>query len=224
MNQYITYDTGPGIEAFSTFRDAILPYPVVQAHQTHGVEVAVIDRFMTREELEGKDALITDVKGLAIGVRTADCIPVLMYDPEHGVVAAVHSGWRGTMARIASHALEVLHERFNTSPCSLKVIIGPGIRMDSFQVGEDVAVAFREAGFPMDRIWEFRGPRKGEGSMDGGHHINLPEAVRIALLESGVPENSIFDCGVDTYTSPQFYSARREGVGCGRIINSIRLI
>lgn len=93
----LQYDIAPGkVEAFTTYRDSELPYFVVTAHQVHGTEIAVVtDPATGRDELEGYDALITNVKGCAIGVRTADCIPVLLYDHEHGVAAAVHSGWRG---------------------------------------------------------------------------------------------------------------------------------
>ena len=216
---------GAGVSAFSTCRDAVLPYPVVQAHQTHGTRVEVITRpGVTREELEGVDALVTAVPGVAIGARTADCIPVLLHDPVHNVASAIHSGWRGTVAGISACAIDVMRNRFGTDPGDLVAVIGPGIRMDSFQVGEELVAAFREAGFPMDRIWEDRGPRQGTGSMAGGHHLNLPEAVRWTLVCCGIPESNISDCGIDTYLSEDFFSARRDGTACGRIINSIMLL
>lgn len=225
MDALLKYDLGNGVEAFSTERDAALPYPVVQPHQTHGVEVAIVtDPLTAREQLEGIDALVTDVKGCAIGVRTADCIPVLMYDNSKGVVAAVHSGWRGTVSRIVSNAITVMSNEFGTDPADIHAAIGPGIGPDSFQVGEDVAMAFKDAGFDMERIWRFMGPRAEDGSMKGGHHIDLYEAVRITLIDSGVPERNIQVAGIDTFVNSSFYSARREGVTCGRIINSIMLI
>jgi len=89
-NSLLTYDLGPGVEAFSTERDAALPYPVIQGHQVHGSRVAVVDRpGMTREELKGYDAFMTNLPGVAIGVRTADCVPVLLHDPVRRAVAAV---------------------------------------------------------------------------------------------------------------------------------------
>ena len=90
------YDLGNGVEAFSTERYAQLPYYVVQPHQVHGCVIReVTDPLTTREQLEGVDALVTATPGAAISVRTADCIPVLLYDPVHRAVAAVHAGWRG---------------------------------------------------------------------------------------------------------------------------------
>ena len=81
---------------------------------------------------------------------------------------------------------------------------------------------FKDAGFPMDRIWEFMGPR-GKKPMSGGHHIDLPEACRWTLLEAGLEKENILVCGIDTYLDSSFFSARREGIECGRNINAIRM-
>ena len=98
----------------------------------------------------------------------------------------------------------------------------PSIGPDSFQVGEEVAEKFKEAGFPMYGIWSFRGP--GDGTpMSGGHHINLFKANRWLLEEAGVPAGNIQEYGIDTYTTEAYFSARREGLECGRIINAIML-
>ena len=101
------YDLGPDVEAFTSRRDSVLPYPVIQGHQVHGSRVAIIDRpWMTREELEGYDAFITNLSGVAIGVRTADCVPILLYDPVRRVIAAVHSGWKGTVLKISQGVID----------------------------------------------------------------------------------------------------------------------
>ena len=213
----------PGVEAFYTEREAVLPYPVIQVHQVHGSRVAVVDRpGMTREELEGYDAFVTNLPGVAIGVRTADCVPVLLYDPVERVVAAVHAGWKGTVLHVSKGALEAMGQEFCSRPENLLAVIGPSIGPDSFQVGEEVAEKFKEAGFPMDEIWSFRGP--GDGSpMSGGHHIDLWKANRWLLEQLGIPPESIEVLGIDTYTTESLFSARREGVACGRIINAIML-
>jgi len=224
MTHLLTYDLGPGVEAFSTERDATLPYPVIQGHQVHGSRVAVVDRpGMTREELEGYDAFVTALPGVAIGVRTADCVPVLLYDPVKKAVAAVHAGWRGTVLNIVLAAIEALRQEYGSSPSDLKAVIGPSIGPDSFQVGEEVAERFKEAGFPMDEIWSFR--VDGDGSpMSGGHHIDLWKANKWLLEQAGVPSRNIQIAGIDTYTTGAFFSARREGIQCGRIINAVKLI
>lgn len=223
FSDLLYYHLGSGVEAFSTRRDSILPYPVIQGHQVHGSEVAIIDRSdLTREGLEGYDAFITELPGVAIGVRTADCVPILISDPRNRVIAAIHSGWKGTVQKIALKTIGVMETRFKTRPEDLVAVIGPSIGPASFQVGEEVAAKFKEAGFPMDAIWSFQG--QGDGRpMSGGHHIDLWEANKWILLESGVKEGNIWISGIDTFLDPSFFSARRESVECGRNINAIRL-
>ena len=217
------YPLAPGIEAFTTRRDAVLPYPVIQGHQVHGTEVAIISRpGITREELEGYDAFITDLPGVAIGVRTADCVPILLYDPRNRVIAAIHSGWKGTVQKVAAKTIGILETRFKTAPEDLLAVIGPSIGPESFQVGEEVVTYFKDAGFPLSRIWSFHGT--GDGSpMSGGHHIDLWQANRWILHECGLRDENIRNPEIDTYTDPSFYSARREGIACGRNINAIKI-
>ena len=220
----LTYNLAPGVEAFTTRRDSVLPYPVIQGHQVHGTRVAIIDRpWMTREELEGYDAFITNLPGVAIGVRTADCVPILLYDPVRRVIAAVHSGWKGTVLKISQGVIDMMEEVFGTAPEDLRAVIGPCIGPDSFQVGEEVAEKFKDAGFPMSLIWSFRGP--GDGSpMSGGHHIDLFQANEWLLQERGIRPGNIRVDAIDTYRDSTFFSARREGVQCGRNINAIKLL
>ncbi len=223
----LRYDMGAGVEAFSTERDAELPYYVVQPHQVHGCVIReVTDPMTTRAELEGVDALVTNVPGVAISVRTADCIPVLLYDPVHKAVAAVHDGWRGTVQHLSQKVIAEMYFRYSSEPAVLKAVIGPGIGPDSFQVGQEVADAFREAGFPMEQILQDCGPKRptDQNPMNGGLHIDLWEANRWLLEQAGVKPSNILVAGICTYkNNDRFYSARREGLKCGRIINVIKL-
>ena len=220
----LIYSLGPGVEAFTTRRDSILPYPVIQGHQVHGSRIAIIDRpDLTREDLEGYDAFVTNLPGVAIGVRTADCVPILLYDPVHRVIAAVHSGWKGTVLKISRSTIQLMEERFGSLPADLRAVIGPAIGPDSFQVGEEVVEKFCDAGFPMSTIWSFQGT--GDGSpMSGGDHIDLFQANRWILEACGIRPENIRVHALDTYQDPSFFSARREGVQCGRNINAIRMI
>ena len=212
----------PGVEAFYTEREATLPYPVIQGHQVHGDRIAVIDRpDLTREDLEGYDAFICKLPGVAIGVRTADCVPILLYDPVQRVVAAVHSGWKGTVLKISRKTISLMERDFGCHPADMRAVVGPAIGPDSFQVGPEVVEKFRDAGFPISQIWSFRG--EGDGNpMSGGHHIDLFTANKWILEESGVKDIQVFD--IDTFTDTSFFSARREGTACGRNINAICLI
>ena len=116
-----------------------------------------------------------------------------------------------------------MKQEFGCAPADMKAVIGPSIGPDSFQVGEEVATHFKEAGFPMERIWSFQGP-KGPKPMSGGHHIDLWKANAWLLEQAGIPPESLHVCGIDSYTTEAYFSARREGVQCGRIINAIKLI
>ena len=220
--ELLRYSLGDGAEAFTSRRDSVLPYPVIQGHQVHGDRIAVIDRpDLTRADLEGYDAFICKLPGVAIGVRTADCVPILLYDPVQRVVAAVHSGWKGTVLKIAQKTIGLMKSDFGCLPKELRAVIGPAIGPDSFQVGQEVVEKFEEAGFPMSQVWSDRGP--GDGSpMSGGHHIDLFKANKWILEESGVMDIQVFD--IDTFTDTSFFSARREGTACGRNINAIKLV
>jgi copper oxidase (laccase) domain-containing protein len=141
----------------------------------------------------------------------------------HRVIAAVHSGWRGTVSKISQKTVRLMGEVFGTCPADLCGVIGPCIGPDSFQVGEEVVERFRDAGFPMSGIWTDQGPGNGF-PMSGGHHIDLFKANRWILEGCGLKPGNIQIYDIDTFTDLSFYSARREGVGCGRNINSIKLI
>jgi len=228
MDNLLRYTISPEVEAFSTERDAVLPYYVVQPHQVHGSRIhEVTDPLTPRSGLEGIDALVTDVPGVAISVRTADCIPVLLYDPVHKAVAAVHDGWRGTVQRLSQKVIDRMRELYGTHASDLLSVIGPGIGPDSFQVGQEVADAFAQAGFPMEEILRDCGPKvpTADNPMAGGLHIDLWHANRWLLEEAGVLSANIQVAGICTYKRyDRFFSARREGTKCGRIINCIKIL
>lgn len=155
---------------------------------------------------EATDAVITDQPGLCVCVKTADCIPVLLYDTRQRIVAAVHAGWRGTVARIVQKTIEKMHP---LSPTDLHAIIGPGISLEWFEVGNEVYEAFKAADFPMERI-----ARKSDR-----WHLDLWEANKWLLEEVGVSD--IYIEGTCTRASENFYSARRETINTGRNYNGI---
>lgn len=227
MNDLLNYDISPDVRAFTSTRGSELPYNVICGHQVHGDRIAVIDRpDLTRADLEGYDAFITDLKGCAIGVRTADCIPVLLYDPVNGAAAAIHSGWKGTVLKISGKTIARMAEAFGTKAENLLAVIGPGIQKHNFQVGEEVVEKFREAGFPVEgdaAVASWDGP-KIEGTMRGGWHIDLIEAVRRTLTDAGVQAGNISASDICTYDDGRLFSARREGTECGRNINSIMIL
>lgn len=192
---------------------------IIMPHQTHCTEVMQIAKDfiplpgnVKKMILEGVDALITDVKGLCIGVSTADCIPILIYDEAHHAAAAVHAGWRGTVKRIAMKAVSAMRVTYGSRPEDLTAVIGPGISLEAFEVGDEVYEEFASAGFCMADI-----SRRYDK-----WHIDLPECNRSQLSAAGVSD--IRMTGICTYNnSADFFSARRLGVASGRIFTGIIL-
>ena len=225
MTNILSFLIAPGkVEAFTTMVGQEPPYHVITPHQVHGIKVAVVrDPNVTRDELEGYDALITNIKGCAIGVRTADCIPVLLYDPINEAIAAIHSGWRGTLNRISQKTIMKMIENFGTNPGDILAAIGPGICRNCFQVGEEVVNGFKGNGIDLAPIYSWEGPKLNDGSMRGGHHLDLPEENRLLLIDSGVKPENIQVSTKCTYEDRRFYSARRDGAECGRNINVIKM-
>ena len=221
---HIQYGIHPDVCAGTIGRDIELPCRILQMKQVHDVRVAVVGSpDVAPDELNGFDALVTDLAGLVIGVRTADCIPILLYDPVRKASAAVHSGWRGTVAKILQNVIDKMSSTYGSQPSDLLAVIGPGICTDCFQVGEEVALKFKEAGFNLDSVWSFRGPKTG-GGMSGGHHIDLKEACRQTLIESGLRSENIQTSNLCTYEDNDLlYSARKEGIECGRNITYIMI-
>ena len=197
---------------------------IIMPHQVHGVEVRnIAGEFLTMPEnirkmvLEGVDAVMTDQKGVCIGVSTADCIPVLLYDEEHHAVAAIHAGWRGTVKQIVAKTVEYMIARHGCDPSLMLAGIAPSICKESFEVGDEVAEAFRATGVDMNCIME-RNARTGKA------HIDLWEANRMQLLQSGLQPEQIEVSGICTYQHPDdFFSARRLGIKSGRILSGIMI-
>ena len=200
------------------------PRELIIPHQTHGTKSLVVDEtFLTLSEedrctrLEGIDALITREEGCCICVSTADCVPVLLYDRQHQVVAAVHAGWKGTVKHIVSNVMDHLNKMFGTQGEDVIACIGPSISLESFEVGDEVYDAFEESGFDMSLI----SMKKKE---TGKYHIDLWEANRIELLNLGVPAEQIEVAGICTYIHhDEFFSARRLGIDSGRTLSGIMI-
>ena len=194
---------------------------LLMPHQVHLTQIATIDDdFLSldnnerHQRLEGIDAIMTDRAGVCIGVSTADCIPVLLYDSQHRAVCAVHAGWRGTQQRIVEKAVQAMTETYGSNADDLQAQIGPGISLDSFEVGDEVYEAFADAGFDMTAISEHCEK----------WHIDLPACNRLQLMAMGVKAERIGVSDICTYKAHDtFFSARRLGINSGRIFTAIIL-
>ena len=196
-------------------------HSLLMPHQVHLAEIAVVDRDMLTlpteeilQKLDGIDALMTNEAGVCIGVSTADCIPVLLYDPIRRASCAIHAGWRGTVQRIVEKAVARMTEVFGSDPKNLIAQIGPGIHLESFEVGDEVYQTFEKEGFPMELI-----SKKYEK-----WHIDLPECNRLQLVAAGIPETHIAVSPICTFQqSDTFFSARKLSINSGRIFTGILL-
>jgi hypothetical protein len=143
------------------------------------------------------DALLEDTPGAVIAVKTADCVPILLVDERRRAVAAVHAGWRGTVARIAAHAVDAMRRRFDTDPRDLHAAIGPGIGACCYEVGPEVAAQF---------------------GTEGRARVDLAGANRGQLIESGVTSERIYASNLCTMCRPEeFHSFRRDREFAGRL-------
>ena len=194
---------------------------IIIPHQIHRIECrAIAPEFFALPDkirmmlLDGVDCVLTDIKNLCIGVSTADCIPILLYDDEHHAVAAVHAGWRGTLNRIAHRAIVEMCNVYKSNPSRIKAVIGPGISMENFEVGDEVYQQFETVGFNMSLI-----SKKYEK-----WHINLPECNHIQLREAGLKDENILMSGICTFSrSEDYFSARKLGQHSGRIFSGIMI-
>lgn len=190
---------------------------LVFAQQVHGRNVALVGcehrgagAFQREQALIATDGMVTNCAGVGLVALAADCVPLLMYDPVRHVAASVHSGWRGTVARIAQRAVEVMAEHHGCNPADLLVGIGPSIGACCYEVGPDVAQQIKQAvGVDNKVISDII-----IGSADGKPHVNLWEANRHLLIQSGIMPENIEVAGICTRCcSDTFFSARTGDEG-----------
>ncbi|WP_419803759.1 peptidoglycan editing factor PgeF [Terriglobus sp.] len=195
--------------------------------------------FLEPARLRG-DALMTDVPALLLTVQAADCTPVLLFDPVQRAVAAVHAGWRGTLARIVERTAGSMRLRYGTDPANLHAAIGPSVGPDSYAVGEEVRhefeSQFRYAPELFREVYESDPVREkypllfltarapGHSPIGPQLHLDLWEANRRQLLDAGVPDAHIHVLGEDTAADTgRFFSYRAEQGFTGRMMAAIAL-
>jgi len=188
---------------------------LIVPRQVHGIHIEEVTEKNRGEAFEDTDALMTNLKGVCIGVSTADCVPLLFHDTRTEAIAAAHAGWRGTVARIGVLTLQAMHNAFGTRPEDVNCVIGPSIGPEAFEVGEEVYHTFAQAGFPMNEM-AFRHPHTQKW------HIDLWHANSWQLTQAGIPAEAIQVSGFCTYTHySRFFSARRLGINSGRMFTGI---
>jgi hypothetical protein len=202
----------------------------VSLHQIHSDVVRIFDA-TPGKQCKG-DALATKRAGLLLGVRTADCSPVLVVDPKKRVVAAIHAGWRGTLARIVAKTIGQMQMEFGSEPKDLLAAIGPTIGGCCYEVGTEVAADFSakfsnaSEFFDELRTGDEPNPLQWLNMMPPGHQpppkkvlLDLKKANRLQLLEAGVREGNIFVSELCTSCDVgRLFSYRKEGATSGRLL------
>ncbi len=182
--------------------------------QTHSSNIGIVKS--TKDVFPDTDALITNIPGIFISARTADCVPILIYDPVQKAISAIHSGWKGTAQRISQKTIALMQKEFGTNPADLMAGIGPSIGPEVYEVGTDVVDEFKRHFYQNHLFTPTADSIK--------FLLNLWEANKQILLESGVPDNQIEIAEMCTYTNADlFFSARRDKGKTGRLATGIML-
>lgn len=179
---------------------------LVFARQVHGNRVRMVGR-APEDGIAGEcDAMITNVRGVGLVAQAADCVPLLLHDPVQKAVAAVHSGWRGTVREIARQAIDALMVAYGSRPADLRAAIGPAIGQENYRVGPEVLEAFIDLFGSLDGL---AGPVDGAG----GAKLNNTAAVQRQLLEAGLAPENIWVSDACTFNDDRFFSCRRARGG-----------
>jgi hypothetical protein len=195
----------------------VAPSHFLNVHQIHSPDVIVATGPWESPTRPKADAIVTRAEGLAIGVTTADCGPILFVDPKARVIGAAHAGWKGALTGVLESTIEAM-EKLGAERNSVVAAIGPLIRQPSYEVGTEFVERFIDA--DADNTLFFL-----PGERDGHAMFDLPGFIRMRLENAGVM--MIDDLGIDTYADERFYSYRRsvhrKEPDYGRLVHAIAL-
>lgn len=178
---------------------------IVSVKQVHGDKIVFVDdQYMKNfKSIEEADALITSLVNVPIAVRTADCLPAFIYDPRHNACGVVHAGWKGTAQKITQKTALMMMDKFKSNPSELLVAFGPAIQKCCYEVGVEMEDVFPKA-------------------IESNNHrrcLNMPLANRQQLLDIGVLDKNIEDCGLCSHCGKDWFSFRREKEAAGRMLS-----
>ncbi|MBI5057734.1 MAG: peptidoglycan editing factor PgeF [Nitrospirae bacterium] len=176
-------------------------YMPVQKH-TNKIHVLNSDR-----EPAVADAVITDMKGILIGIQVADCVPILLYDKNKKIIGAVHAGWRGTAKQILKGTIAAMTENFHCSAKDISIAIGPSIRQCCYEVGDEVK----------EDVCKVTGEGNYYLRKNGRYFIDIAAANKIQALSMGIPEQNVWQSNECTFCNPErFHSYRYAKDHAGR--------
>jgi YfiH family protein len=185
--------------------------------QVHGADIRIVEKIEDAKPAENElgdtiycDAILSAVDGVLAGVKTADCVPLLIGDPKTGAFAAVHAGWRGTLAEIGVATVKRLVNEYNVQPQDLRVAIGASAGPCCYEVGNDVIDAFTKK-FP-------NGEKLFTSTREGHALVDLLQSNQDQLIEAGVRSDRIHTAPICTMCRTDlFFSYRREKSVNGKV-------
>jgi polyphenol oxidase len=182
---------------------------VFNIRQVHGKKVVLANHQNdnTAPSIQEADGLLTNELNLPIVVRTADCLPIYLYDPKKHCIGILHAGWRSSQANIVETALELMKQCWQSDSEDIKVAFGPSIRSCCYEVGSEFGQYF-----PLEIVQR--------GKQD---YLDLPKVNQRHLLKKGVSQENIFDCNICTCCDHKYFSYRREGADVGKMLSMIML-
>lgn len=201
---------------------------MVMLNQTHTSKVRVVTKkdggeMVTRPQtVEGFDGMVTNEKGLLLATTEADCVPVYLLDPVKKAIGMVHSGWRGTAGEISLDAVKVMQEQYGSNPADIKVVIGPCICRNCYEVGEDLLKEFM-VNYSEEEIELFFVYRRTENGVRK-FFLDLKEAIFISLEKAGVKAENMSALNICTFETPAIGSWRRDNPNMWSMVTGIMLI
>jgi polyphenol oxidase len=192
--------------------------PLIALRQVHSNRVHIIEEISTQWNPPEADAIATRLENIALAVKTADCLPVLIVDPANSAVAAVHSGWRGTLSEILLCTIREMQRAFGSDPSQLLTAIGPGMRACCYEVGSDVADLFKQE-YPecCSALPASVHPDK--------YLLDLGKVLDVQMNRAGIRPENRYDLKACTCcNTEEFFSYRAEGAAAGRMMSIIGLL
>ena len=213
-NRSFNRNTEEGINELNSLKKEFNANDIIYLKQIHSDKILMHGSNNNSIKDEEGDAIITNEKNVIIGIFTADCVPIILIDEENGVIAAIHSGWRGTFESITLKTIEKMKNEFNTNGMNVKAYIGPHIRRCCYEVSEDLKLNFMKKKETIKKSELFN-----------EKNLNLEACIVDDLKRAGVQDYNINSLNLCTYCSDdiKLHSYRKSQGSYGRMFSFIML-
>lgn len=199
-----------GKESLENLKNWFNVHEVVFLNQVHGAQIHCLEVGKQITDSDG-DGIVTNNKKSLIGVFTADCVPVIIVDEAIGVMAAIHSGWKGTLNNIVLNGVKAMVETYGSKPENMKAFIGPHNKVCCYEVSEELIELFKQCEIFKDE------------KINEGRNLNLQRCVEIELIKAGIIQENIIAVNLCTYCSDKtkLFSYRKKDESKGRLFSFV---